>query len=120
MTDKKKPVKKTVVVTKQDPKGKKEKLKPTASRSRSKTSSKSGTRSGASRYPMLFDSSNYKWILIGLGVIALGMLLMLGGSMPSPDVWDESLIYSFRRTVIAPLLIIVGFGIEVYAIFKNY
>lgn len=58
-------------------------------------------------------------MLIGIGLIALGMLLMLGGSMPSPDVWDDSIIYSFRRTVLAPAFIIAGLLVEVYAIFKD-
>ena len=44
---------------------------------------------------------------------------MVGGAMPSPDVWDENLIYGFRRTVLAPFIILVGFVIEVYAIFKK-
>lgn len=116
MSNEKKPSKKKVVVTRQEAPAKKDqKLRPTSSRSRSSAKS-----SGGPRYPLLFDKTNYKLILIGVAVIALGMVLMLGGSMPSPDVWDESLIYSFRRTVLAPFVIVVGFGIEVYAIFKNY
>ena len=57
-------------------------------------------------------------MLIGLAVIAVGMVLMSGGAMPSPDVWDESLIYSHRRITLAPIVILIGLGIEVYAIFK--
>ncbi|MBK8504881.1 MAG: DUF3098 domain-containing protein [Saprospiraceae bacterium] len=55
----------------------------------------------------------------GAGLIFLGMLLMLGGSMPSPDVWDDSIIYSFRRTVLAPIVILAGLVVEIYAIFKR-
>ena len=67
---------------------------------------------------MLFERENFKWMLIGIGLIALGMILMIGGSMPSPDVWDESLIYSHRRITLAPLVILTGLAIEIYAIFK--
>lgn len=67
---------------------------------------------------MTFGRENYKWMLIGLAVIALGFALMAGGAMPSPDVWDESLIYSPRRITLAPIVILIGLGIEVYAIFK--
>jgi len=67
---------------------------------------------------LVFDKENYKWILIGLGFIVLGMALMSGGAMPSPDVWDDGLIYSFRRVTLAPIVILIGLGIEVYAIFK--
>jgi len=67
---------------------------------------------------MLFNRENFKWIFIGIGFIVLGMFLMMGGSMPSPDVWDESLIYSHRRITLAPIMILIGLGIQVYAIFK--
>jgi len=69
--------------------------------------------------PLIFGKQNYIWMGIGFGLIALGMLLMSGGAMPSPDVWDEDIIYSFRRTVLAPFLMLVGLVVEVYAIFKK-
>ena len=90
--------------------GQKGKIKPTVSRSKKKVDTAE---------PLVFGWANYRIMLIGIGVIGLGMILMMGGSMPSPDVWDESLIYSARRTVVAPILIVAGFCIEVYAIFKN-
>jgi hypothetical protein len=68
---------------------------------------------------LVFGRETYKWMLIGLGIMAVGFLCMSGGSMPSPDVWDESIIYSTTRTVIAPFLIMVGLGVQVYAIFKK-
>jgi hypothetical protein len=68
---------------------------------------------------LVFGRRNYQFILIGFGVMILGYLLMMGGSMPSPDVWDEGLIYSFRRTVLAPFTILAGIGILVYAIFTK-
>lgn len=64
-----------------------------------------------------FTQKNYKWILIGVVTMIVGFLLMVGGNMPSPDVWDESLIYSFRRITLAPIVILIGIGINVYAIF---
>jgi hypothetical protein len=68
---------------------------------------------------LLFGKKNYYFMLGGLGLIFLGFILMSGGSMPSPDVWDESLIYSPMRITIAPLLILAGFGLEVVAIFSK-
>ena len=99
--------KKTVVVTKR------EKVRPTTSRSRTQQTKTAKTME------LLYGWSQYKFFLIGIGLIALGMLLMMGGSMPSPDVWDDSLIYSFRRTVLAPACILFGLLVEVYAIFKD-
>jgi hypothetical protein len=66
---------------------------------------------------LVFGRNNYKFILIGLGLIFLGLALMSGGHMPSPDVWDESLIYSWRRITLAPMVIIAGLLVNVYAIF---
>jgi len=37
--------------------------------------------------------------------------------MPSPEVWDESLIYSGRRITLAPMVILAGLIVNVYAIF---
>ncbi len=68
---------------------------------------------------LVFGRETYKWMLIGLGIMAVGFLCMSGGAMPSPDVWDESVIYSSTRTVLAPFLIMVGLGVQVYAIFKK-
>jgi hypothetical protein len=66
---------------------------------------------------LVFGRENYKWMLIGIAIMAVGFICMSGGSMPNPDVWDESIIYSPVRIVVAPILILIGLGVEVYAIF---
>ncbi len=66
---------------------------------------------------LLFGKKNYTFIIIGTVLIFLGMALMTGGHMPSSDVWDESLIYSFRRITLAPIVILIGLGVNIYAIF---
>ncbi|MBK7637686.1 MAG: DUF3098 domain-containing protein [Saprospiraceae bacterium] len=81
------------------------------------TAKTSTSTSSAVKADLLFGKNNYKFILIGVGLIFLGMILMTGGHMPSPDVWDESLIYSHRRITVAPILILVGLVINIYAIF---
>ena len=68
---------------------------------------------------LVFGRENYKWALIGIGIIALGFILMSGGAMPNPDVWDESLIYSPVRIIIAPFLVIAGFAVIAYSIFAK-
>ena len=67
----------------------------------------------------LFDKENFKWMLIGLGVIILGFLLMAGGKSANPSVFDEKEVYSFRRITLAPFLIVAGFVIEIFAIMKK-
>ncbi len=66
---------------------------------------------------LLFGKKNYMYILSGIGFIFLGMVLMSGGHMPSPEIWDESLIYSPIRITVAPMLILIGLIVNVYAVF---
>ncbi|AWH73666.1 DUF3098 domain-containing protein [Dokdonia sp. Dokd-P16] len=66
----------------------------------------------------IFGKKNFIWMLIGLGVIALGFILMSGGGSDDPNVFNPE-IYSWRRIRLAPAVILIGFGIEVYAILLN-
>ncbi len=69
---------------------------------------------------LVIGRENYKWALIGIAIMAIGYICMSGGSMPSPDIWDESIIYSPMRIIVAPFLIIAGLVVVVYSIFvKN-
>ena len=68
---------------------------------------------------LAFGRETYKWMLIGLAIMAVGFICMAGGSMPSPDVWDESIIYSPVRIIVAPFLILAGLVVQIYAIFKK-
>jgi hypothetical protein len=67
----------------------------------------------------LFDKGNYMWMLIGLGVLALGFFLMAGGKSSDPKVFNAEEVYSTTRITIAPMLIIAGFIIEIFAIMKK-
>jgi hypothetical protein len=69
--------------------------------------------------PSIFSKSNYTWMLIGVAVIALGMFLMAGGKSEDPNVFDAAEVYSARRITVAPILILAGLVIEIYAIFKK-
>ena len=68
---------------------------------------------------LLFTKKNYILMAAGAGLVLLGLILMSGGAMPSPDVWDDSLIYSFRRITLAPVVILAGLALEIYAIFAR-
>jgi hypothetical protein len=67
----------------------------------------------------LFGKLNLRWMAIGAVVILAGILLMAGGKSTDPNVFSDSEVYSFRRITVAPLLIIAGLLIEVYAIMKK-
>lgn len=107
--------KKKVVVTTSSKKTK-------STKADSSSKSTSSTRKSSSRVkeekPLTYGRKNYILMAVGLGVILLGLLLMSGGSMPDPDVWDDSIIYSARRITLAPIVILAGLIIEIVAIFK--
>ena len=67
----------------------------------------------------LFGKENYKWMLIGIVLIALGLFLMGGGKSKDPNVFDPKEVYSFTRITLAPILILGGFVIEIFAIFRK-
>ena len=70
--------------------------------------------------PTIFSKDNYRWMLIGAVVIAIGMVLMSGGvSNKDPNVFDKEAVYSPIRITIAPIIILLGLGIEIFAIFKR-
>lgn len=58
-------------------------------------------------------------MLAGLVVIAIGMFLMAGGASTDPAVFNKDEVYSARRITVAPILILAGLGIEIFAIFKK-
>lgn len=69
--------------------------------------------------PVLFTRENYKWMIIGAVVVALGLLLMSGGKNEDPNTFDYKVVYSTTRITIAPIVIVLGLLVEIYAIFKK-
>ena len=65
-----------------------------------------------------FDKINYKILLIGIAVIAIGFILMSGGGSDNPKVFNDA-IFNFRRIRLAPTVVLIGFGITIYSIFKS-
>lgn len=66
----------------------------------------------------LFEKVNYKILLIGIAVIAIGFILMSGGGSDDPKVFSEE-IFNFRRIRLAPTVVLAGFGVVIYAILKK-
>ena len=69
--------------------------------------------------PLIFGRNNYTWMAIGAALIFLGLVLMLGGQQPNADTWDSNIIYNFRIITLAPIVIIAGVVVEIYAIFRD-
>jgi hypothetical protein len=75
-------------------------------------------KNNENKHELLFEKINYKILLIGIVVIALGFLLMSGGGSDDPKVFNEA-IFNFRRIRLAPTTVLIGFGITIYAILKK-
>jgi hypothetical protein len=71
-----------------------------------------------SRAGFAFGKENYRLLLIGLALIVLGFLLMIGGGSHDPKVFSQD-IFDFRRLTLAPLLILAGYVVEIFAIMKK-
>jgi hypothetical protein len=69
-------------------------------------------------FQLPFNKQNYILMIVGVVIIALGYILMSGGGTDDPNVFSYEL-YSTRRIVVAPLLLVLGFAIEVVAIMKK-
>ena len=67
----------------------------------------------------MFGKENFKWMLIGVAVLVVGFLLMAGGGSDDPKVFEPSEVYSTRRITIAPIVILIGLMIQIYAIFRQ-
>jgi hypothetical protein len=66
-----------------------------------------------------FSKDNYIWMLAGIVIIAIGMFLMAGGASKDPAVFLKDEVYSKTRITVAPILILAGLVIEIYAIFRK-
>ncbi len=120
-----KPKKKVVVTTRTEEKAAPAKSTSAVKNKKAKTkAAKPRTKSGQSaskeeRRALTFGRDFYIWAGAGFGLVVIGLALMGGGQMPSPDVWDPDIIYSTRITVIAPFTMLIGLGLIGYAIFKK-
>jgi len=68
---------------------------------------------------ILFTKENYTLMIAGLVVLAIGFFLMAGGKSQDPKVFNPNEVYSSTRITVAPILIILGFIIEIVAIMKK-
>ena len=58
---------------------------------------------------LVFTKKNYQLLLISIAIVVLGFVLMSG----TTDIYDT------RKTLIAPLVVLFGFGFGVYAVLKK-
>lgn len=83
------------------------------------TDNKSQQSGADTEAKMALGRKNYIFMLIGFGLIVLGFILMSGGGSDDPNVFDYSM-FSFRRITLAPITVLAGFALEVFAIMKRF
>ncbi len=76
------------------------------------------TKNSKPTFQFAFTKENYLWMIIGVVLLVLGYILLIGGGSKDPDTFNYSL-FNARRLVIAPILIVGGLVVEVYAIMKK-
>lgn len=79
---------------------------------------KKGRKSAVKKQEILFSRDNYIVIGVGLVIVIIGLFLMSGG-YNDPNEWKKEEIYSFTRITLAPMVILGGLGVVIFAIFKS-
>lgn len=67
----------------------------------------------------VFPKENYKIMIAGLAIVVVGFLLMMGGASDDPNSFKPEEVYSFRRITLAPIVILLGLVVEIYAIMRR-
>lgn len=90
----------------------------TTTKTGSKKESSHSDRKETSANTLAFNNQNYYIILAGIGILVLGYLLMIGGEAASPNEFNPE-IFSARRITVAPITLLIGFGVVLYGIMKS-
>lgn len=83
------------------------------------TTSTTTNRSVTPHSNFLFDKTNYMWMAVGVVLVVIGFMLMSGGKSEDPTKFKYDEIFSATRITVAPLMILIGFAVEIYAIMKK-
>lgn len=68
---------------------------------------------------LIYGRTQFLFMGIGLLLVFAGLFAMMGGAQPDPNQWDPNITYSARRITLAPLLMVAGFVLVGYGIFKK-
>lgn len=66
-----------------------------------------------------FGKENYRILIIGVVIVAIGYMLMVGGGSDNPNEFHADEIFSFRRITLSPIVILSGFVVVLYGIMKK-
>jgi uncharacterized membrane protein YfcA len=69
---------------------------------------------------LLFDKQNYLLMGVCIVLVIIGFVLMSGGKSPNLHEFHPEELYSFRRVTLAPIVILIGFGVGIYSIIRKH
>ena len=64
---------------------------------------------------VVFGRTNYILVAVGIVLLVLGYILLSGGGSDDPNVFNPAM-FDTRRLVVSPILIVLGFVVEIIAI----
>lgn len=73
------------------------------------TEKKTAPASQGHKDELVFSKKNYQLLLISIAIVVLGFILMMG----------DTDIYDFRKTLLAPMVVLFGFAFGIYAVLKK-
>lgn len=76
------------------------------------------SKSQANQETFVFNKTNYFYFLLGIGIVALGFILMSGGGSDDKTVFNPA-VMDTRRLIIAPITVLIGFITVGVSIFIN-
>jgi hypothetical protein len=88
-------------------------------KSNTKSTSVSKNQSSSNNGVLLFDKTSYMLMGVCVVLVALGFLLMSGGKTPNPAEFHPETLYSTTRVTIAPMIILIGFGVGIFSIMRK-
>lgn len=69
-------------------------------------------------FDFVFGKTNYILMVAGIIILALGYILLSGGGSDDPNTFNPAM-FNAQRLYVAPILIVVGFVVEIFAIMFN-
>ena len=71
------------------------------------------------KHHFTFRKENYVLLLVGVALVLIGFLLMAGGGSDNPKEFNGEELFSFRRITLAPITVIAGYVVVIFAIMKK-
>lgn len=66
-----------------------------------------------------FKKENYRIMIIGIVVVAIGYLLMMGGAAEDPKEFSGDELFNFQRNFLAPFMVLTGYVVVMVGIMKK-